>query len=300
MGQPGPAAPGPCARIGTSLPDWGRKLTPTGEHAPGVSSASGLAAAAGDGDLARAGHLDEAERAHHALERLDFLPGARDLHDHGAARDVDDLAAEDLHDLHDLAAARAVGGDLEQRELARDRVGRLEVADLDHVDQLVQLLGDLVDRVHRPVEGERDARERLVVGRAHGERVDVEPPPREEPGDPGQDARLVLHEDGQDVLAARPHAGGRLELLEGQRLLGARLAHRRHPTISRAAAPAGIIGYVFSSRVTRTSTTTGPSVASAVLMSARSVDLSVSRMPVAPYASASLTKSGHRPMSTCE
>ena len=45
-------------------------------------------------------------------------------------------------------ALRAVGGDLEQRELARDRLLRLEVADLEHVDQLVQLLGDLVDRVH--------------------------------------------------------------------------------------------------------------------------------------------------------
>ena len=36
------------------------------------------------------------------------------------------------------------------------------------------------------------------------------------------------------------------------------------PTISRAAAPGAIIGYVFSSRVTRTSTTTGPGVAIAV------------------------------------
>src|SRR5215208_6831549 len=78
----------------------------------------GLAAPARDGDLARAGHLDQAERAHHALEGLDLLPRAGDLGDHRAAGDVDDLAAEDLHDLHDLAAVRSVGGDLEQRELA--------------------------------------------------------------------------------------------------------------------------------------------------------------------------------------
>src|SRR5215218_5367082 len=198
-----------------------RNLTEGGPAAP----TSGLAAAARDRDLARAGHLDQAERAHHALERLDLLPGARDLDDHGAAGDVDDLAAEDLHDLHDLAAARAVGGDLEQRELARDGLRRLEVADLDHVDELVQLLGDLVDRVHRPVERERDARERLYVGRADGERVDVEAAAGEQPGDPGQDARLVLHQDREDVLAARPHAGGGLELLEGERLLGPWLAH---------------------------------------------------------------------------
>ena len=95
-------------------------------------------------------------------------------------RDVDDLAAEDLADLHDLRALRAVGGDLEERELAGDRVARLEVADLQDVDELVQLLGDLVDRVQRAVDGQRDAREALVVGRPDRERVDVEPAPREQ------------------------------------------------------------------------------------------------------------------------
>ena len=119
-----------------------------------------------------------------------------------------------------------------------------------------------------------------IVGGADGERVDVEAAAREQARDPGQHARLVLDQDREDVLAARPHAGGRLELLERQDLLGDRLAHQ--PTISRAAAPGAIIGYVFSSRVTFTSTTTGPGVASAVRRSSTSVVLSVSRMPVAP------------------
>ena len=111
-------------------------------------------------------------------------------------------------------ALGAVGGDLEQRQLARDRVGRLEVADLQDVDELVQLLGDLVDRVQRTVERQRDPRQVLVVGRADGQRVDVEAAPREQAGDPGQDAGLVLDEDREDVLAARAHPAGRLELLE--------------------------------------------------------------------------------------
>jgi hypothetical protein len=54
------------------------------------------------------------------------------------------------------------------------------------------------------------------------------------------------------------------------------------PTISRAAAPGAIIGYTFSSRVTRMSTTTGPSVAIAARRSSTSVSLLVSRRPVAP------------------
>ena len=84
------------------------------------------------------------------------------------------------------------------------------------------------------------------------------------PGDAGQHARLVLDEDREDVLAAGADAGGRLELLEAQQLLGAGLAHRSARPCPAPAAPGAIIGYVFSSRVTRTSTTTGPGVASAV------------------------------------
>src|SRR6185436_13056443 len=131
---------------------------------------SGLAASARDGDLARAHHLDQPERADHALEGLDLLGRAGDLQDDRALRDVDDLPAEDLADLHDLRALRPVDGDLEERELA----------------------GDLVDRVQRPIDGERDPRETVLVRGTDREGVDVEPAPREQAGDAGQDARLVL------------------------------------------------------------------------------------------------------------
>jgi hypothetical protein len=124
------------------------------------------------------------------------------------------------------ARCAAVGGDLEQRQLARDRIARLEVADLQDVDQLVQLFGHLIDRVQRAVDGERDAREVIVVGGADREGVDVEPASREQPGDAGQDTGLVLDEDRQHVLASRAHPAGRLELLEAEDvLLGPRLAH---------------------------------------------------------------------------
>ena len=52
--------------------------------------------------------------------------------------------------------------------------------------------------------------------------------------------------------------------------------------MSRAAWPGAIIGYTFSSAVTRTSTSTGPGVAIASLRSDTSVVLSVRRRPVAP------------------
>src|SRR3954469_185010 len=98
----------------------------------------GDAAAAGDRDLAGPDQLDQAEGADHVLEGLDLVVGAGDLHRHAALRDVHGLAAEDLGELHHLGAGLAVlARDLEQRQLAGHRLDRLEVADLDHVYELV-------------------------------------------------------------------------------------------------------------------------------------------------------------------
>ena len=194
----------------------------------------------------------------------------------------------------------AVGGDLEQRELARDGLLGLEVADLDHVDQLVQLLGDLVDRVERAVDRERDARDRRVVGRPDRQRVDVEPAPGEQAGDPGEHARLVLHQDREDVLAAGVDAAGGLEVLEVEDLLGAWLTHRSAHHVPRGLAGGDhrvavlLLGHVHVDQHD------GPSVSSAVFMPSTSSSLSVTRMPVAPNASASLTQSGLAPISTDE
>ena len=134
----------------------------------------------------------------------------------------------------------AVGRDLEQRHLAGNRLLGLEIADLDHVDELVELLRDLVDRVGRPVEHDRHAGHRLVLRRPHGERVDVEAASREQARDPREDPGLVLDQHRQHVLAAGMDVAGGLEVLEPQDLFCPRLAHQ--PTMSLAAAPAGIIG----------------------------------------------------------
>ena len=104
-----------------------------------------------------------------------------------------------------MISARLSAGarDPEQRHLAGDGRVRLHVADLDHVDELVELLRDLVDRVHGAVDGERDPRDVGVLGRADRERVDVEPAAAEQPGDAGEDAGPVLDQQREDVLAAR-------------------------------------------------------------------------------------------------
>ena len=58
-------------------------------------------------------------------------------------------AIADAVALHDLGARLTVRRDFEESHLAGDRLLRLEIADLQHVDELVQLLGHLIDRVQR-------------------------------------------------------------------------------------------------------------------------------------------------------
>src|SRR5204863_7282025 len=121
-----------------------------------------------------------------------------------------------------------------QHELPLDCRRRIELADLDHVDELEQLLGDLLERCRLDVDDDRDAAEPLVVGGSDGQRVDVESPPCEEAGDACEDAGLVLDEDAEGVVA-----GGRRHHRPPSPWDGSRMMSSLEP-------PAGTIGYTFS------------------------------------------------------
>ena len=58
-------------------------------------------------------------------------------------------------------------------EIPLDALVGSELVDLDDGDELVELLGDLFDRRRLRVHHHGHPAEPLVVGRAHGERVDV-------------------------------------------------------------------------------------------------------------------------------
>ena len=151
-------------------------------------------------DAARALQLDDAERLDQIAERVELL-GLADDHDrHRLVADVDDLGLEDRRELGDLAAGLGRGLDDHEHQLALDSLGRRDLGDLDHGDQLVELLHDLFERRRLRVDHDRHAREPLVVGRADRERDDVERPAREQPRDARQHARLVLDGDGEDVM----------------------------------------------------------------------------------------------------
>ena len=126
---------------------------------------------------------------------------AGDLDGDGVGGDVDDLGPEQVHGVQHGAPAGHVGLDLHQQQLAVDRGRAVELDDLDHLDQLVELLGDLLERRLLDVDHDRHPGDVGVLGRPDREGVDVEAAPREQSRDPGQDAGLVLDEDAQGVRA---------------------------------------------------------------------------------------------------
>src|SRR5215216_5221734 len=101
-------------------------------------------AAAGQGDPAGAGQLADAVGVEQLEHGLDLGRAAGGLDGQGVGADVDDLGPEHLGQLDDLVADRRVGLDLDQDQLALHRLVVLELDDLEHVDQLVELLGDLL------------------------------------------------------------------------------------------------------------------------------------------------------------
>ena len=70
-----------------------------------------------------------------------------------------------------------------------------ELDDLDDVDELVQLLGDLLQGNIVDVDDHSDPRELIVLGHADGEAVDDESAAGDESGEPGEHTGLVLDQD---------------------------------------------------------------------------------------------------------
>src|SRR5262249_12188614 len=149
--------------------------------------------------LAGADDLLDADRFQELDQGVDLVLGASHLDDVGPARHVDDLPAEDVDDVDDLAARAFVDTHLEQDELALHVGGVGEVDDADDADQLVELLLDLLERLVVAAGDQGDARHRRVHRLRHREALDVEAAAAEKPGDPSEDSELVLDQDGDGV-----------------------------------------------------------------------------------------------------
>ena len=102
--------------------------------------------------------------------------------------------------------------------------GFREIDDLDHVDQLVELFGDLLEHFFGARGNNGHAREGCILGRRDGQGFDVVAASGKEAGYTRQGAGFVLDQDGNDVTHFR---SPRLQVF-GQDHVGQALAGRHH------------------------------------------------------------------------
>ena len=149
---------------------------------------------------AGAHHLDDAERAHDLDKAVDFVFRAGDFDDERFVRHVHDVSAIDIHQLHRLRATDGIHAHLDQRQVAAHDGRILQVGDLDHVDELVQIRRDALRIGLVAVNHDRHARNAGLLGVADRERFDVERAPPEQGGDSIEHAGLVFDQGYQRMF----------------------------------------------------------------------------------------------------
>src|SRR5690606_12097301 len=132
-------------------------------------------------------------------ETVQLVSGTCQLNGVNAWRYIDDLSAEDVGGALDLGTLRARGLDLDKHQFALDVCAFRKVDQLNHFDQLVEVFGDLLDHLLMTDRGQGQARQRWIFGRCHSQAFDVVVALREQTDHPGQGARLVFHQQGNDM-----------------------------------------------------------------------------------------------------
>ena len=83
---------------------------------------------------------------------------------HGLVAHIDDLGPEQLNRFEDVRAGIEGRFDFDEHDLALHRTLFFEFDDLEHVDQLVQLLGDLLKGQAVDVDDDRHTRDLRHLG----------------------------------------------------------------------------------------------------------------------------------------
>src|SRR4051812_31239540 len=163
---------------------------------PRRTSLHPLLAPAHGGD-AGARDFGKADRGHELDEALDLVRGPGELEHEGAEGGVEDAGPEGRGEAHCLHPVLAGADDLEERELALDRLALdRQIVDPVHGHEPLELALDLLDHSVGARGHDGDARDvLLVLGLGDGQALDVVAAAREHAGDPRQHARLVVDDN---------------------------------------------------------------------------------------------------------
>src|SRR5580765_579780 len=243
---------------------------PFGSDLDGGGCGAAACARPPEADAAGADELADAIWANELFECLDLLGAADELERDRVAADVGNACTGHLAERDELGASVRGHGDGDQRELPLDRLVGAQLGDAEHVDELVHLLLDLLQRMLAAVDPQCQPRDVGPLGGTDREALDVVAATREELRDARERTGLVLEPHGDRM---RRHA--------------ATTSPPGASITSTAAAPAGIIGKHFSSASQRTSTTALRPAENAAVSAASSSSSDSTVKPAHPYASAS-------------
>ena len=152
-----------------------------------------LCAATGHRDTAGAHHLDHAKGAQQLDQAVHAIFGADGLNDQRVQRDVHDLGAVDVHDLHHLGARLGVGAHLDQRQLTHNCRLVGDILDTRYVNLLFQLLDGLIDHALVAGDDESHAADALGLAVTHRQALNIEAAPAKQARHPGQHTGPVFH-----------------------------------------------------------------------------------------------------------
>src|SRR5699024_6112445 len=155
--------------------------------------------AAGHRSHGRLDELANTEGLQNIQQRLQLGRGARRLDNQRVRADVHNVGTEELRSLDNLGAVAISGSDLDQQQTALHRGLRIRTRQLEHRNQLVQLLRNLLDNSLLALDDEGDAIDAVDLGAPRTNGDDIERTPGEHPGDAGDDSVLVLSQDRQSV-----------------------------------------------------------------------------------------------------
>src|SRR3984893_2352680 len=241
-------------------------------------------AATGHGDPSGARHFQHTERTKHLQQAVDLVHRARNFQDQRFRRDIDDPRPKNLDQFHQMRPGFLICRYLDQCQVALQERALGNIFRQQYVDELFEAGFETVRASLVGVRDDRHAGYFFIVGRADGERIDVDGQASRQRRYAVQHARLVFDISDQCLHDFLGPAHGSGAFSPGG-FVGWRI-------ISCSAPPAGTMGYTESSCSTRKSISTLSDDSRAERIVGMTSVREVMRSPRMPKALASAAKSG--------
>src|SRR6266404_6879484 len=150
-------------------------------------------AAASHGDAATPRHFENTKRPENFQQAINFFDCAGNLKDERFGSDVYDASAENLDQLHEVRTVLLIGGDFDQCKVAFQQRAIGNIFCKAYIDEFFKAGFEAMRALLVGVGDDGHTGDRFVLGRADGERVNIDGEAAREGRDAVKDARFILN-----------------------------------------------------------------------------------------------------------